>query len=150
MSYSTSDLVIFFTAVATLATVLVLVWQTNNAKKTTRAEFTLRLHNDFFFNSRNEKIVRLIDSSQPILKINGGQFVELDLDDFLGIIELLWIYINDGVLTKKTVKDMFGYFIVKTWQTGEIQSYVRQVRLDEKDDSYYIGLENLAIEFNEK
>ncbi|OLC34078.1 MAG: hypothetical protein AUH84_05775 [Thaumarchaeota archaeon 13_1_40CM_4_38_7] len=108
------------------------------------------MHNDFFFNSRNEKIVRLIDSSQPILKINGGQFVELDLDDFLGIIELLWIYINDGVLTKKTVKDMFGYFIVKTWQTGEIQSYVRQVRLDEKDDSYYIGLENLAIEFNEK
>jgi hypothetical protein len=137
----------FITAIATLATVIIIVWQTVLSKRASQSEFTLRLHNDFYFHEKNSKIIRAIEYGNPLLAKNGGDFIESDLDDYLGVIQLLKIYIDKGSLSEQTVDDMFGYYIVKTWETPEIQDYVKTIRKEQHNDDYYSGLESMATKF---
>lgn len=134
-------------SLATFATVIILIWQTRISRKTAHAEFTLRLHDMFFINNNNSKIIRCIEEKNSVLDRNRGKFSKSDLDDYLGIIELLAIYVNNGVLDKKTVEEMFGYYICLTWKNVEIQEYIADVRKNSKTDLYYKPFEKLAIGF---
>lgn len=142
------SLATLITAVATLITVVVLVWQTIVSKKTAHGDFTLRLNDDFFYEPNNKKIIRLINGNETILALNGGEIVDADLDDYLGIFELLQIYLKDGTITKKTTYAMFGFYIKKTWEYEEIRNYIDDVRTAESDDTYFDGLEYLYNRFN--
>ena len=44
------------------------------------------------------------------------------VDDYLGFIELLGIFIKKKLITKETVDDMFGHYIVDAWQNNEVQN----------------------------
>ena len=136
------------TAIATLSTIAILFWQTRNSEKSSRAEFTLRLHDSFYYNSKNAKIIRAIDKGKPILLSGGGKFENVDLDDYLGIIELIQIYLDDGVVSYNTIKEMFGFFIVKTWNNFEVCEYIEGVRTKQNDRSYYAAVESLAVRFS--
>jgi hypothetical protein len=104
-------------AIGTLVTALLIYWQIRKSAQSTLGDLILRFHNDFFFRRRNSEIIRAIEEHQPVLKGNGGKFDDEDLDDFLGIIELLDLYIKKGLLEKKMVDDMFGYYIVYLMKT---------------------------------
>jgi len=77
---------------------------------------------------------------------NNGTFNKSDLDDYLGILELLAIYIDNGVLHKNTVKEMFGFYIRTTWTNSEIQDYINSIKESEKTDKYYKQFKKLAID----
>ena len=149
-SPNTSSVANLLTAIAALATIIILIWQTRSSEKASNADFLLRLHNDFFFNDRNASIIRDIDNDNRILQINGGRFTAADLDDYLGIIELISLFIDKGSLTKDTVDSMFGYYIVKTWNNQEIQNYINNLRQHENNNEYYSGVEELANEFQNR
>lgn len=145
-----SNIIVYSTLIsslATLITVLILVWQTIITRRSAHAEFTLRLHDMFFINNINSKIIRCLENSDSILKWNDGEFSKSDLDDFLGVIELIAIYINNGVLDKKTVEEMFGFYICLAWRNNEIKDYIKDVRKTSNSDIYYKLFENLAKDF---
>lgn len=137
------------TAIATLATIGVLIWQIRNSDKVAEGGFLLQLHKDFFFDPSNATVIKAIEDGKPILKQNGGQIEEDVLNNYLGMIELLSIFTEKKNMDEETVDSMFGYYIVKTWNNSEIQQYVKKVRTDEKYDGYYGGLEELACKFKD-
>lgn len=71
------------------------------------------------------------------------------MDDYLGFIELMDLFLNKGLITKEMVEYMFGYYIVESWENKEIQDYVRNVRENLHSEDYYSGLQKLAGEFKE-
>lgn len=137
------------TAIATLATIGVLIWQIRNSDKVAEGGFLLQLHKDFFFDSSNAIVIKAIEEGKPILKQNGGLIEEDVLNNYLGMIELLSIFTEKKNMDEETVDSMFGYYIVKTWNNSEIQQYVKKVRTDEKYNGYYGGLEELACKFKD-
>lgn len=133
-------------AIGTLVMAYFIYRQTKIASRTTMGDFTLRLHNEFFMRSKNAEIIRTIEEGSALRRVNGGRFDDEDLDDFLGIIELLNIYIEMKLLEEKIVDEMFGYYIVKTYYNKEIQEYIREVRRN-LGNEYYRGVVNLAQKF---
>ena len=137
-------------AIGTLITALLIYWQIRTSAQSTLGDLILRFHSDFFFRRRNSKIIRAIEDHRPVLKENGGKFDDEDLDDFLGIIELLDLYIKKGLLEKQMVDDMFGYYIVIAYENKEVRDYIDLIRKDMKDADYYSGTEFLAKQFGAK
>lgn len=124
------DLGTVILSLLTLITVILLYWQFREMQKTNLGSFLLSLHDSFFLNEDNKKIIKMVENKEKILKKNGGKLSEQELDNYLGVIELLYTYVKAGILKKDIVNHFFGYYLVKTYQNKEIRTYVENVRKD--------------------
>jgi len=129
------------TSTATLATVAFLAYQIYYTRKQTHADFMFKLNEAFFFRSPSKGIIRALEEGENILKQNRGNFSEVDVDDFLGLIELMDRYRKQGVLATGDIDSMFGYYIEKAYENEEIKKYV------ENYSEYWEGFINLAKKF---
>lgn len=94
-----------------------------------QAQLMYKMQDDFFFkDERLPKILRLIEDDKPILKANGGEYTDYDLDDYLGFMELLDDYVDDGVLPYDWVYDQFGYYITQAYKNSEVRDYLLRTR----------------------
>ena len=105
-----------------------------------------KLADDFYYRSGNiPNILRLVEENKPILKINGGEFKETDLDDYLGFFEGLDLYVYYDVLRSDWVDDQFGYYIARAYKNEEIKEYLIKVRKDSQLPEYlFAGFESRA------
>jgi len=141
------SIAILITALGVIITALISIRQSVSSARSYEADVILRIHDNFFLREINVRIRRVIERNKPILKENNGFAEYEDLDDYLGFIELLAIFIKKKLVTKETVDDMFGHYIVDAWENKEVHNYVEETRKEENDSDYYSGLERLAKEF---
>ena len=127
---------------STLITILFFYWQLRESERANLGEFILRLHDSFFLDKTNSRIISVIEADKKILKENGGQHTEEELDNFLGAIELLSVYAENKILKKKLLRRIFGHYIEKTNLNKEIQNYIEKINIKE-NDQFYKGLSYL-------
>ncbi|MEM3357088.1 MAG: hypothetical protein QW166_04600 [Candidatus Bathyarchaeia archaeon] len=155
-----SVLVGIFTAVGAVFSVAWLATQTSILAWQTFVDVLVRLHNEFFFKGDNRRIIRAIERGTFALK--PGKYLseklvpdncemqkifwceEEDLDDYLGVIELLCVLWKEKVLEVKYIEKFFGHYICKAWKDPCVRKYIEDVRNIESCRYYYSGFEELA------
>ena len=100
-------------------------------------EFNKELNSDL-----NANLITAIEENKPILKNSGGEFTTTDVDRYLGVYELLNTVSISGLISDDMLYNAFAYDILKTYQNGEIKSYLAKIR--QEDSSFFRGVDALA------
>ncbi len=121
-----------------------LVWtiaikQIGEARNASQGQLIVELNRDFSFNSRMYGVRKAIDREKPIFIERGGKYTTEDIDDYLGLFELMRIYEENGILDHKLVDDSFGVFVEDAYKNKEIRQYITDIRKEYKDDGLYSG-----------
>lgn len=151
------------TAIATIALVIVGLWQLNKLNKTNRETFLQKLKNDFF--SENERRLMFlieneflkfesiqINETEPyhffIAKIPDNllsyladstlrekkYYMTQELDDFLlQHFEDLGLLYEKHMLKKYEIEQTFGYYLETCWKSEEIQKYLKWASNEDLD-----------------
>lgn len=90
----------------------------------------------------NLGIMNAVEDGQFILRENGGKFSTHDLDNFLGVYNQLFDIRNYDLVTDDLIESNFSDGLLKVYENKEIKAYLQKIRLE--DDSYFIGLDELA------
>lgn len=136
-------------ATATLFTLAILVftainvgvtyWQIRDNEAAARTELDLEVSDHFYGQEDNRNILEALDYGQPVLTQDGGKVrpAQLDryLDEFEGIADLY----KTHKLTESDFCGDFGYYIVKTHESQEIDRYIARAR--QGDASLWPGLD---------
>lgn len=117
--------------------------QMSDARKTSQGQLILELNRDFTLNDRLYRIRKSIEYNKPILKQHGGQFTEQDIDDYIGLLELMSILKEREILDADLILDNFDVYIQNAFQNKEIRAYIAELRKT-YGNTMYIGLEHLA------
>lgn len=133
--------------IISLVSIILLYKQLREMQNASLGEFMLRLHDEFFWKHSNAEIVKCIESNKKIFKANGGRFSELDVDNYLGAIELLSMYLQQHILKENIIKHFFGYYIIKTYENLEIKAYIKKCKLI-AGPHIYSNIEELAGKFS--
>ena len=134
--YLTWALVIFTVVLVAMTAVLII-----DSKNQTSSENNIAL-NSSFFNTMNTKIVNAIESNQPILVENHGQFTDAQLDNYLGEFDTIENAYDDGLLSQSDFCDSFSYYIGITNKNSEIQNYIATQQ--KTDAGFFTSLSDLA------
>ena len=131
------------TGIATLIVAIVLFKELKITKKSQEADILERLYKDFFFNESNREIIKRVEHDEHIIDDTKISFASLD--DFLGIIGMLSRFIDNKLLSKDLVGEMFGYYIVKCCDNKEILNHIE---LEQKrNPKYHAGVLKIREEF---
>lgn len=144
---------IISTAVTALFTLLLLCVAYTQLKEMNRqasSEFLFKFRTDFFEKKRNQEILKIIEEGLPLLKQNGGNFDEYDIDEYLDIFDLAGNFIKQGSLDFNLLDEAMGSYIVKAYDNDEIMYYVKTTRNNERDDRYFKPFEELAKKLKQK
>ena len=91
---------------------------------------------------KNLRLIVAIEEDEPIFKKTGGEFTTADIDQYLGIYELLNNVSEIGLISDDMLYNAFSYDIIKTYQNKEIQDYLSEIR--QEDSYFFLGFEILA------
>lgn len=116
----------------------------DETKKADQGNLILNLNRDFFFDDRLLKVRQAIENNDKILKENQGQLTDQDLDDYLGMFEMMDGLRERKILDASLLEDNFCIFVDEAYSNKEITTYISQVRKDLNDTGIYSGFENLA------
>ncbi len=121
---------------------LFLTWsELRSVRLNQSAELVLRV-DEVLETPTNLKLMAIIESSKPILKKDGGEFEEWELDAYLGAYETLYnLYAND-LITGDMLYSAFSYSIVQAYQNNEIKEYIGNIQ--EKNPEVFAGFQDLA------
>lgn len=117
----------------------------NNLQKVTSGNLVLELYKDIRSDrvfKNNPKIIEAIANDNKILKINGGNFEEEDLDNYLGFFDWISAANNAGILSDDMVYNFHGDLILNTYNNAEIKNYIEDLRKENKE--YYQGFIDLV------
>jgi hypothetical protein len=79
-----------------------------------------------FFNNADTKIITAIENGNPILTENRGQFLDAQLDNYLGNFDTIQDSYDNGLLSQDDLCDSFSYYIGITNQDTEVQNYIAE------------------------
>ena len=131
------------TGIATLIVAIVLFKELKSTKKSQEADILERLYKDFFFNESNREIIKRVEHNESIIDDTKVSFTSLD--DFLGIIGMLSRFIDNKLLSKDLVGEMFGYYIVKCCDNKEILEHIETEQ--KRNPNNHAGVLKLQKEF---
>ena len=130
---------------ATLGLVYIAYYQVNKIRGQSNADFIARLNREFFYeNETNRNIIKAIEERHPIFQKNSGEFSEYDIHAYLRYFEMIERFIAGGIVSLDLVDEMFGGYIARAWENGEIRTYVTDAREKKKDRRYFEHFEQLA------
>jgi hypothetical protein len=145
---------LFFTFVIACSTIVgIFLWKTTQdelteTKLNNQGSLILDLNRDFFFNDRMYLLRKAIDADEPILQENGGQFSESDIDDYVGIIEMMAMLNEKHILDSTLLEYNFGGYVLQAYQNEEIRMYVDKLRRDANDNQIYEGFYKLGEKYS--
>lgn len=113
-------------------------------KRANQGNVILSLNRDFFFNDRLYKVRAAIENNKPILRENQGTLTDQDLDDYLGMFEMMDGLRARQILDEQLLNENFCTFIQEAYQNKEVMQYVARVQKDLKSSDIYSGFESLA------
>lgn len=150
--------------IASAIALVFLIVQVILMKRQIFGDMAVRLHDEFFFKGKNPDIIRAIERNifalkpGPIYSSNFLEeeqkenaiqyFEEEDLDDYLGVIELLDELKKRGCLDLDYIEALFGHYITQAWENKVVKKYIHTLREKKKNNNFYSGVERLAKQFN--
>jgi len=91
---------------------------------------------------KNSEITAAIENNAPLFRKNKGSFTSTDIDNYLGIYELINNVHEAHLITDDMLYNAFSYDFIKTYQNKEIADYLNEARKD--DPLIFVGSEGLA------
>ena len=105
------------------------------------ADLMLRF-NDALSTEKNSKISYTIEENKPLFTENGGEFSTIDIDNYLGMFELISTVYQARLITNDMLYDAFSSFTTRAYDNPEIKSYLAKIRRE--NNTYFLGFEELA------
>ncbi len=127
--------------VAIVAVVIFAAIQIRDMRNMQSAQLMLEFNEDLT-STTNSRIITAIEKNQPVFQKSGGEFTTTDIDNYLGIYELLNNVSEIGLISDNMLYNAFSYDIIKTYQNKEIQDYLSEIR--QEDSYFFLGFEILA------
>ena len=106
-------------------------------KKSTSADLMLRF-DEIIARGDNLSIIDAVEHNQPILSV----FSELQLDTFLGSLELLNSVYEAELVSSEMLCTSFSDYIVRSYRNPEIRAYLAEVQ--KSDPAYFRGFQLMA------
>lgn len=85
----------------------------------------------------------------PILQSNKCRWIDKDINNYLGVFELLSDYLDAGSLNKRDVFDYYSEYVLEAYDNKDIQKYIADTRKKGNDDAYFEKFEKMAKQFKE-
>src|SRR5215510_11787420 len=120
-----------------LTTVLVvaniLLWWTTResvqgARRASQGTLIAQLNKDIFFDGRMYKIRKAIEAKKPLLKSHKGEFTEEDVEDYIGTFDMVYGFVERGILDCDLADDNFGAYVEEAYTNKEIRDYISDLR----------------------
>jgi len=136
-----TNLVTILGIIIAVISLVISVYTFRQQKGIDSAQLMLDFNKDLS-SERNSQIITAIESHQPIFRENGGSFTTTDIDNYLGIYELMNNVHEAHLITDDMLYNAFSYIFVSTFQNKEIIDYLNNIRKD--DQALFYGSESLA------
>jgi hypothetical protein len=114
-------------------------------RERTSADLMLKFDHDLS-TGNDDALVNAIENGDKILKRNGGQFTESNLDELLGEYELVADTSDAGLITDRMIFDAFSYDLCQVYKNREVAEYVSESQ--RSDPTFYVGFQKLARRFD--
>ena len=111
------------------------------ARRASQGTILLEANRDLFFNDRMYRVRKAIEDEKPIFKEKGGECTEQDVEDYIGYCEMLYGFMEHGILDVKLTDDYFGGYVEEASINEEIREYIAYLRRKMNEDELYEGFE---------
>ena len=112
--------------------------------KANQGNLILNLNRDFFFNDRLYQVRQAIENDKPLFTENHGAFLVQDIDDYLGMFEMMDQLLERNIFDQHLFKQNFCDYVADSYKNEEIKQYVAYVRTEYNNQKIYAGFEHLA------
>jgi len=97
-------------------------------RRTANRDFVFNFSRIFFDNPKYRDLSTAIEESYlygstKVLKVNGGDFSDYDVDDYLSLLYDLYAYGEESFVDYNIIDDQFHYYVCITYQNREIRNY---------------------------
>ena len=116
-----------------------------NFQKTAEADLLFKLNDTIYRSDEGKKIIEGAKKGQKILKDNGGNITERELENFLNELEYVAMMIRQGMLTQNMADQTFGWVILQVHKSSEIMNYIKTVQKRDNDAEYWEGIINYDV-----
>ena len=106
-------------------------------QKIARSQNNIALSQMFFGNPANLGIIEAIETKKPILKDNGGQFSNTQMDKYLGDLETVYDTFEEGLLSEEELCGSFSAYAQGAEDNSEVQKYLKD------NSNFFSGLPKL-------
>lgn len=135
-----ANIATIFGFIFSLAGIGALIYQLYRQNKKEKLELILKLSADFYNNEKYMGIFEIIDKDEndplevekrenEIKRLIEGHLVnkeikEIHLNAYLNFFNSLAVLVEDGVVEKKTIKNIFNYQLKKTFASNKLKEYM--------------------------
>jgi hypothetical protein len=116
-------------------------------RERTSADLMLKFDDDLGA-GKNSPLLDAIENGDKVLKEDGGKFSDVDLDQLLGVYELIADTNRDGLISDRMVYDAFSYDLSQVYANAEVQKYV--TKCAKEDPTIYDGYRALGRRFADR
>jgi hypothetical protein len=117
--------------------------QIADSEKATSEQLTEDFNRDIS-NGTNTAIISAIDESRPIRKEKGGNFTDFQLDNYLGVYEIMDGAYANKIISKDDFCAQFEFYISGANQNQEVNNYINEQRKIYKQPGIFGGFKDLA------
>lgn len=138
-------LILVIQTVIIIAGFLVVYLELKSIQQTTSGNLALEIYKDIRSDrvfKNNPQIIEAIASEKKILRANGGDFEEEDIDNYLGFFDWISAANDIGIVSDDMVYNFHGDLILNTYNNPEIKDYIDDLR--KNDDRFYYGFIKLV------
>jgi hypothetical protein len=114
-----------------------IITSVDNLQKIARSQNNIALSQMFFGNPVNLGIIEAIESKKPILKSNGGEFSNTQMDKFLGDLETVYDTSEEELLSEDELCGSFSAYVQEAEGNSEVQNYLKE------NSNFFTGLPKL-------
>lgn len=111
------------------------------SRKASWGTIMLQANRDFFFDVRLYKVRKAIESEKPILERMNGECTPQDVEDYIGYLDMLYAFTEQGILDFKIADDNFSGYVEEAYINKEIREYLIELRREMNDEELYLGFE---------
>jgi hypothetical protein len=112
-----------------------------DSRKSSWGTIMLQANRDLFFHDRMYMVRKAIESNKPIFESKGGKCTEQDVEDYIGYFDMLYGFMEDGILGAEITDDNFGGYVEEAYINKEIREYIADLRREMNDEELYEGFE---------
>jgi hypothetical protein len=113
------------------------------SRKASWGTIILEVNRDLFLNDRMYKVRKAIESNMPIFEPKGA-CTEQDIEDYIGLFDMLGGFMVHKILDFEIADDNFGEYVKEAYKNKEIETYIVDLRREMKTDNLFVWFEKWA------
>ena len=78
-----------------------------------------------------------IEQKKPILSVNGGLCEDQDIDDYIGLLDMVAGFVSKKILDRDLAEDNFQEYAEDALKNKEVDEFINDVRRERNDNSLY-------------